>query len=108
MPLYQYRCEKCGEQFDVRQKFVDAPLTVHEVCGGKVERMLSAPALQFKGTGFYITDYSKNNSAAAGNNGGAKKPDTAAKETSSSETSSKTPATSTTTESKPASTSDTK
>ena len=61
MPLYDYQCSKCGSVFEVRQKFDDALLTEHEGCGGKVERLLSAPALQFKGTGFYITDY-KNNS----------------------------------------------
>lgn len=57
MPLYDYRCEKCGEIFEVRQSFSDPVLTVHEGCGGEVKRMLSAPALQFKGTGWYVTDY---------------------------------------------------
>jgi putative FmdB family regulatory protein len=59
MPLYDYRCDKCDETFEVLQKFSDEPLTVHEGCGGKVERLLSAPALQFKGTGWYVTDYAK-------------------------------------------------
>jgi putative FmdB family regulatory protein len=67
MALYDYRCEKCGEIFEVRQKFSDAPLTVHEGCGGKVERMLSAPALQFKGTGWYVTDYAKNGKSPSTN-----------------------------------------
>ena len=57
MPLYEYKCEKCGKVFEKIQKFSDAPLTVHEECGGAVERLLSPPALQFKGSGFYITDY---------------------------------------------------
>lgn len=74
MPLYQYECEKCGERFDIRQKFVDSPLTVHENCGGAVHRLLSAPALQFKGSGFYITDYAKN-ATSSGANGPAKKSD---------------------------------
>src|SRR5947207_11883414 len=60
MPLYDYRCERCGETVEVRQKFSDAILTMHEDCGGKLERLISAPALQFKGTGFYLTDYGRN------------------------------------------------
>ena len=59
MPLYEYQCLNCGEQFEVMQKFSDAPLTTHEKCGGEVHRLLSAPALQFKGSGWYITDYAK-------------------------------------------------
>ena len=59
MPLYDYRCDKCGETFEVLQKFSDAPLETHEGCGGHVERLLSAPTLQFKGTGWYVTDYAK-------------------------------------------------
>jgi putative FmdB family regulatory protein len=60
MPLYDYRCHKCGETFEVRQKFSDELLTVHESCGGELERLISAPALQFKGTGWYVTDYGRN------------------------------------------------
>src|SRR3954454_709134 len=59
MPLYEYQCEKCGDLFEVIQRFSDAPLEVHEKCGGPVQRLLSAPALQFKGSGWYITDYAK-------------------------------------------------
>ena len=71
MPLYDYRCHKCGEVFEVRQKFADAVWTVHEGCGGELERLISAPALQFKGTGFYLTDYGRNGKKpeAAGSNG---------------------------------------
>ena len=57
MPLYDYHCHQCGETFEVRQKFADAVLTVHQGCGGELERLISLPALQFKGTGWYITDY---------------------------------------------------
>ena len=57
MPLYEYACRQCGGHFDVLQKFSDQPLKVHEGCGGEVERLISAPALQFKGTGWYVTDY---------------------------------------------------
>jgi len=61
MPLYEYKCHKCGKKFDVLQKFSDARLTVHEECGGEVERLVSAPAFHFKGTGWYVTDYAKSN-----------------------------------------------
>ena len=60
MPLYDYRCHHCGETFEVRQKFADRVLTVHEGCGGELERLISLPALQFKGTGWYVTDYGRN------------------------------------------------
>jgi putative FmdB family regulatory protein len=59
MPLYEYSCHRCGKTFDVRQKFADKPLVVHEGCGGEVGRLFSAPALQFKGTGWYVTDYGR-------------------------------------------------
>jgi putative FmdB family regulatory protein len=82
MPLYEYRCENCGNQFEVIQKFSDEPLVTHETCGGPVHRLLSAPALQFKGTGWYITDYSKSGksgkSGEGDNGGGSKKAETPA------------------------------
>ena len=59
MPLYEYQCQSCGSVFEVIQKFSDEPLKLHESCGGVVERLLSAPALQFKGSGWYVTDYAK-------------------------------------------------
>jgi putative FmdB family regulatory protein len=59
MPMYEYHCSKCGKNFDVLQKFSDAALTTHEECGGAVERVLSAPAFQLKGSGWYATDYGK-------------------------------------------------
>ena len=59
MPLYEYHCSKCDKTFEVIQKFSDEPLTEHENCGGRVERLLSAPAFQLKGTGWYVTDYAK-------------------------------------------------
>ncbi len=61
MPLYEYKCDSCGKIFEVIQKFADEPLTVHPECGGKVERLLSAPAFHLKGTGWYATDYAKSN-----------------------------------------------
>jgi len=65
MPLYEYKCAACSEVFEVIQKFSDEPLHVHPGCGGTVERLLSAPSLQFKGSGWYVTDYGRNGSAAA-------------------------------------------
>jgi putative FmdB family regulatory protein len=62
MPLYEYKCDRCGGVFEVIEKFSATPLETHEGCGGRVERLLSAPALQFKGTGWYVTDYARNNS----------------------------------------------
>lgn len=71
MPLYEYKCGKCDEVIEVIQKFSDTPLTVHDDCGGQLERLLGKPALQFKGSGFYITDYKKSGSSS-GKNGGSK------------------------------------
>ena len=60
MPLYEYRCEACGHQFEVIQKFSDEPIAVCTKCGaGPVAKLLSSPAFQFKGTGWYITDYAR-------------------------------------------------
>jgi putative FmdB family regulatory protein len=59
MPLYEYECQKCGERFEQIQKFSDPPVKKHEGCGGKVRKLLSAPAIQFKGTGWYVTDYGR-------------------------------------------------
>jgi putative FmdB family regulatory protein len=71
MPLYEYQCENCGDVFEIIQKFADAPLTVHEKCGGAVHRLLSAPALMFKGSGWYVNDYAKGANNAS--NGSSKK-----------------------------------
>jgi putative FmdB family regulatory protein len=59
MPLYEYHCSKCDKTIEVMRKFSDPPLTEHEDCGGTLERLLSAPAFQLKGTGWYLTDYGK-------------------------------------------------
>ncbi len=59
MPLYEYECQKCGRQLEVIQKFSDDPLDECSECGGRLERLLSAPAIQFKGSGWYITDYAR-------------------------------------------------
>ncbi len=59
MPIYEYKCEGCGETFEVIQKFADEPVAVHDKCGGHVHRLMSAPSFQFKGSGWYVTDYAK-------------------------------------------------
>jgi putative FmdB family regulatory protein len=59
MPLYEYRCEDCGETIEVIQKFSDPPVELCKACGGSLERLLSAPTIQFKGSGWYVTDYAK-------------------------------------------------
>ena len=63
MPLYEYLCSKCGEKFEVIQKFSDTPLTVHEACGGTVERLISLSGFSLKGTGWYATDYARGGSS---------------------------------------------
>ncbi len=64
MPLYEYACRSCGHRFEVIQKIADAPLTSCVKCAGEVERLLSSPAIQFKGSGWYVTDYARKGSAA--------------------------------------------
>jgi putative FmdB family regulatory protein len=60
MPLYEYECDACGRRFEVIRKFSDPPVETCELCEkGPVRRLQSAPAIQFKGSGFYITDYAK-------------------------------------------------
>jgi len=68
MPLYEYKCAKCGDVFELLQKFSDEPLHEHPGCGGAVEKLLSPAALQFKGSGWYVNDYGRNGS------GGKEKP----------------------------------
>jgi putative FmdB family regulatory protein len=59
VPLYEYRCYACGHQFEKIQSFSAPEEKVCPVCGGEVERLLSAPAVQFKGSGWYATDYAR-------------------------------------------------
>jgi len=69
MPLYEYRCSKCEKKIEVIRKFSDPPLTEHEGCGGTLEQLLSAPAFQLKGTGWYVTDYGKGGTKPAADGG---------------------------------------
>jgi putative FmdB family regulatory protein len=57
MPLYEYECLNCGKRTEILQRFDDAPLAACPKCGGEVKKLLSAPAVQFKGSGWYVTDY---------------------------------------------------
>ncbi len=66
MPVYDYKCQSCGQQIEKIQKFSDPPLTRCETCGGPLVKLLSPPALVFKGSGWYITDYSRKGKSKEG------------------------------------------
>jgi putative FmdB family regulatory protein len=66
MPLYEYKCDVCGATFEVIQRFSDPPVATCRTCGGPVHKVLSAPAIQFKGSGWYVTDYGKKGATDAG------------------------------------------
>jgi putative FmdB family regulatory protein len=101
MPLYEYECKKCGHRFEKIQKFSDKMVKKCPECGGQVEQMISAPAVQFKGSGWYVTDYAKKSSSpgSSGGDSGSKdksddksksdSPSSSSKEGSSKESSSK-------------------
>ena len=65
MPLYEYQCQKCGHRFERIQRFSDPLVKKCPECGGKVEQLLSAPAVQFKGSGWYVTDYAKKSAGSS-------------------------------------------
>jgi putative FmdB family regulatory protein len=101
MPLYEYECKKCGHRFEKIQLYSDKMVKKCPECGGQVEQMISAPAVQFKGSGWYVTDYAKK-SSSPGSSGSADsassakekkddkpKSDSSSKESSSKESSSK-------------------
>jgi len=69
MPLYEYQCKKCGHVFEKIQKFSDTLVKKCPECGGPVEQTISAPAVQFKGSGWYVTDYAKKSHAPASDTG---------------------------------------
>ena len=70
MPLYEYQCTKCGHRFEKIQKFSDPILKKCPDCGGKLEQLISAPAVQFKGSGWYVTDYAKKSGASSSSGDG--------------------------------------
>ena len=96
MPLYEYQCDSCGHRFELIQKFSDPPTGACPVCPGTVRRLLSSPAIQFKGSGWYITDYARKGgsgassaaSTAGGEKSGESKPAESKSDTSSASTSS--------------------
>lgn len=85
MPIYEYSCRKCGAHVEAMQKISDKPLVKHAGCGGRLEKEWSRTGFQFKGSGWYVTDYAgrKAESKAEGESGGEAKPEAApqAKET---------------------------
>jgi putative FmdB family regulatory protein len=94
MPLYEYECEACGRRFEKIQKYSDPPIDVCQHCGkGPVRKLLSSPAIQFKGTGWYITDYKKSggggDSSKSSSSGGSESSSSDSKATESKSTESK-------------------
>lgn len=84
MPLYEYQCKKCKHKFEKIQKFSDRPIKKCPECGSPVEKIQHAPNVQFKGSGWYVTDYGAKKDGAASDSGSEKKDDSSAekKETS--------------------------
>lgn len=73
MPLYEYQCRKCGHRFEEIQKFSDRPIKRCPKCRkGTVDKLISAPAVQFKGSGWYVTDYARKGSSGGAESGGGK------------------------------------
>ncbi len=66
MPIYEYQCEACNHKFEVIQKVSDKPIKKCVLCQGKVQKILSAPGLLFKGSGWYVTDYAGKGAASEG------------------------------------------
>jgi putative FmdB family regulatory protein len=69
MPIYEYQCTACGHRFERLQRVSDPPETACAECGGPVTKLISTPAIQFKGSGFYITDYVKSGQTKEGKDG---------------------------------------
>jgi putative FmdB family regulatory protein len=98
MPLYEYHCDACGHRFEIIQRFSDPPVETCPTCGGAVRKLLSSPAIQFKGSGWYVTDYARKGSEpkadSSSSTAGEKKADGAEKKADSSATTSTSPSTS--------------
>jgi putative FmdB family regulatory protein len=75
VPLYEYQCKKCKHRFEKIQKFSDRPVKKCPECGGPVEQLLSAPAVQFKGSGWYVTDYARKGTGSSESGADSAKPD---------------------------------
>jgi putative FmdB family regulatory protein len=87
MPLYEYECSACGHHFEVIRKFSDPPEEKCPKCGGEVRKLQSAPAFQFKGTGWYVTDYAKSGQSEGKGSDGKKEKDTGTETSSKSDSS---------------------
>lgn len=85
MPIYEYQCKACDERHEIIQRISEEPLTHCPKCGGEMKKLISSPAIQFKGSGFYKTDYASSSGSASGE----KKPET--KSETKTETKSETP-----------------
>lgn len=81
MPIYEYECEKCHQRYEVFQNFNAPPMTKCEACGAEVHRVISRPAILFKGSGFHVTDYkgSSGQQSPSTSNGEGKKSDSGTK-----------------------------
>ena len=79
MPLFEYECQKCGHRFEKIQKFSDPPPKACPRCKGRVKKLPSAPAIQFKGSGWYITDYARKGSSGGDEKGGKGSKETSSK-----------------------------
>jgi putative FmdB family regulatory protein len=91
MPLYEYQCEACNRRFEVIRKFSDPELEVCTLCGkGPVQRLISSPAIQFKGSGWYITDYAQKGKSGGSESSSPPSSTSDSKSTSSDSTTSKT------------------
>ncbi len=88
MPLYEYQCDACSNRFERIQKFSDPLVTECPTCGGSVHKLLSSPAIQFKGAGWYVTDYAKSGSSGKKESSGDKPASSSADSSSSSSSSS--------------------
>lgn len=80
MPNYEYLCKNCGHRFEQIRKFSDKPLRKCPECGGVIEQVISAPAVQFKGSGWYVTDYAKKGAASAGSSSSSSEGESGTKE----------------------------
>jgi putative FmdB family regulatory protein len=81
MPNYEYLCKKCGHRFEQIRKFSDKQLRKCPECGGVIEQVISAPAVQFKGSGWYVTDYPKKGAGSAASSSASSEGDSGTKET---------------------------
>ena len=92
MPIYEYRCEKCGSHFEVIQKFSDKPLKFCSNCKGRLTKLISQTSFQLKGSGWYVTDYAKSGKTASKSDESSKPAAESSTKAAESSTNSETPA----------------